>query len=176
MDLEGAGDLADGFAFPEQALGERSLVFTHLCRPSEADAALPRVGAAGTGALADEVAFELGDAGEDGHDHLAGMGGGIGPGLGNGLEAGAGLADGFDDLKQVAGGAGQPVEFPDRDRITRAELVEHAVEFGPVAVGAGELFAKDALAAGLLECFELEREFLVFGRDAGVADLHSQNI
>jgi hypothetical protein len=53
------------------------------------------------GTFADEVALEFGDAGEDRHDHLAGVGGGVGPRFGDGLKTGTGLADCFDDLKQV---------------------------------------------------------------------------
>lgn len=64
------------------------LIGIHLLRSAEANAALTSVGTARAGALPDEVAFELGDAGEAGHDHLVGVSRGISPGFGDGLEAG----------------------------------------------------------------------------------------
>jgi len=53
-----------------------------------------RVSPAGTCAFSNEVAFEPGDAG---HNHLAGVCGGVGLRFGDGLEAGTGLAYRFDD-------------------------------------------------------------------------------
>lgn len=87
--------------------------------------------AARAGALADQVAFELGDAGENGHDHLARVGG-VGLGLGDELEARASRADAFDGFKQVAGGASQSVEIPDRDRVAQTQLTEYTVELGSI--------------------------------------------
>jgi hypothetical protein len=43
------------------------------------------------------------------------------------LKPGASLADGFDDLKQVACGPGQPVKLPDGDDIAVSELIDHSV-------------------------------------------------
>ena len=82
-----------------------------------------RIRAAGSSSFADKIALELGDAGEDGHDHLAGVGGGIGSGFGDGLEPGFGVADRADDFKQVAGGPGQTVQLPDGDDVTFTQLV-----------------------------------------------------
>lgn len=163
MDAEGSGDVPDRFSLLQQPSGELELLVVHLLWPSKADAALARVGAASTGALTDEVAFELSDAGEDGHDHLAGVRGGVGPGFGDGLKPGAGLADCFDDLEQVAGGASQPVELPYSDDISVAELIEHSVQLRPVAVGSGDLFPKDFPASGLLEGIELKSQPLILG-------------
>ena len=59
---------------PAFALCKLALVFIQLLWPSEADHTFVGVRAAGSGAFADEVTFELGDAGEDGHDNLAGVG------------------------------------------------------------------------------------------------------
>ncbi len=123
MNVEGACDFADGGSFLQQSLGERQLLLVHLLRASEANTALLGVGATGTGAFADKVALEFSDAGKDGHNHLAGVRSGIGPRFGDGLETGTGLADRFDYLKQVTGGARQPVELPDGDDISVAELV-----------------------------------------------------
>jgi hypothetical protein len=66
VDAEGSGDLAHGFSFLEQALGEILLFLVHCLGPSETDAAFLGIGSAGSGTLADQVALEFGDAGEDG--------------------------------------------------------------------------------------------------------------
>jgi hypothetical protein len=128
MDAERPRDFAYGFALFDQSFGEFSLVFIHLQRASEADSPFMRVGAPGTSTLSDEVSLELGDAAEDGHDHLTCMGSGVGPGFGNGLEAGTGITDRFNDLKQVAGGACEAIELPDDDDISLAQLVDHPIE------------------------------------------------
>ena len=85
MNAEGTGDLADGFTFFEQPL--RQLLWSSFIffLTTEANSALLRIDPASAGPFSTEVALERGDAGEDGHDHLAGMGGGIGPRLGDGL-------------------------------------------------------------------------------------------
>jgi hypothetical protein len=85
------------------------LLFVHLLWSSEADAALSGVGTAGIGPFANEIPLKLGDAGEDGHDHFAGVGGGIRPRFGDGLKAGTGLPNQLGDIEQVAGGTGQTV-------------------------------------------------------------------
>ena len=59
------------------------------------------------------------------------------------MEAGASMADRLYDFEQVAGGASQAVELPDRDDIPFAELVEHPVQLRPFAVGSGDLFPED---------------------------------
>ena len=79
MDAEGPGDFSDGGSFLQEPSSELELFFVHLLRSPEANAALPGVGAAGTGTLANEITLEFRDAGEDGHNHLARVGGGIGP-------------------------------------------------------------------------------------------------
>jgi uncharacterized metal-binding protein len=61
-------------------LGEVALFGTHLLWASETNATFLRVGATCTGTLANQVALELGDPGEDSHDHLAGVGGGVSQG------------------------------------------------------------------------------------------------
>jgi len=81
VDAEGSGDFAHGFPFLEQPLGQIPLILVHLFGPSESNATFLSVGPAGSRALSDEVALEFGDAGEYGHDHLARVGGGIGPGF-----------------------------------------------------------------------------------------------
>ncbi len=132
------------------------MIFVHLLGASKADTALLRVGTTGTRAFSNEVTFELGDAGEDGHNHLAGMRGGVGPRFGEGLKAGTGLADGLDDLEQVTSGTRQPIELPDSDDISLAELIEHSIQLRSVAIGTRDLFPEDFAASGLLESIELK--------------------
>jgi hypothetical protein len=174
MNTKRSCDFANRGSFFQEPSGELQLLIAHLLRSSEANATLPGIDTSGTSALADEVTLEFGDSGEDSHNHLAGMRGGVGPRFGDGLEAGTGLANGFDDLKQVAGGTGQPVELPDGDDVSVAKLIEHSVQFGPVAVGSGDLFSKDFAASGLVKGLELKSQPLIFGRNAGVADFHEQ--
>ena len=50
------------------------------------------------------------------------------------------------DREHVAQGAQQPVELPDNDYITGAELMEEPQKLGPVPTSAGNLLAEDALA------------------------------
>jgi hypothetical protein len=45
-----------------------------------------------------------------------------------GLEASASIADSLDDLEQIAGGTGQPVEFPKGDDVALTKVVEHPVQ------------------------------------------------
>ena len=52
--------------------------------------------------------------------------------------------------------------------------LEHPVQLRSVAVSAGDLVAKDLVAPGLFQDFELARQLLVFGRDAGITNLRSQ--
>src|ERR1039458_1557408 len=92
MDAEGAGDLADGLSFLDEPIGEVSLLRVHLLGASEANTAFLSVGATGSSALSDKVAFELSYPCENGHDHLSGVRGGVGPRLGDRLEAGSGVA------------------------------------------------------------------------------------
>ena len=69
MDLEGLGDLANRSSFFDQPSHQFGLLSSELTRASEADSPGFRRVATGRGAFADEIPFELGDAGE--HRHLA---------------------------------------------------------------------------------------------------------
>ena len=76
------------------------------------------------------------NAREYGHNHLAGMGGSICPGLGKRLKPGAGFADGLHGLQEVAGGARQAVQPPDDDCVAFPELIQHLLEFRTLTAGA----------------------------------------
>jgi hypothetical protein len=63
-------------------------------------------------------------------------------------ESGAGGADPLHDVQHVFERARQPVELPDNDHVALAQLVEHAVQLGPVPAPAGGGFFENAAAAG----------------------------
>lgn len=62
--------------------------------------------------------------------------------------------------------------FPDGDDVAFAQLVEHSVQLRPVTISAGDLFAEELGASGLLESVELKSQPLIFSRDPRVAYLH----
>jgi hypothetical protein len=65
------------------------------------------------------------------------------------------IHDRLNNREQVEGGAGKPVDAGDDDHVVGMEPAEQLVELAPVGAGAAHLLAKDALAAGDLEPFEL---------------------
>jgi hypothetical protein len=62
VDAEGVGDFPDRFSFVERPPSEFALICIHLLWESEANATSPGVGAANSGALADEVSLEVRDS------------------------------------------------------------------------------------------------------------------
>ena len=140
--------------------------------PTETNSASFCFCATGPSALPNQIAFEFCYARENSHDHLAGMCSGVGPGLGNRLEAGTRVADCFHDLQEITGGARQSVELPDGYNVALAQLIEHPVEFRPVTVSPRDFLTKDSGAPGLFERFELNRQLLIFGGDASIAYFH----
>jgi hypothetical protein len=138
VDAEGVGDFPDRVSFFEQPPSEFALICIHLLWASEANATSPGVGAASSGALADEVSLEFRDAGEDGHDHFAGVSSGVGLGFGHGLKASASAPYTFYYFEQIASGTAQPVKFPNGDDIAFSKLIEHPVQFRTIATGASE--------------------------------------
>jgi hypothetical protein len=134
MDAEGAGRLTDGFSFVEESLGEIPLLNVHLLGAPEANTTFLSVGAPGSCALSDQVAFKLSYPSKNGHDHFASVRGCIRPRLRDGLEAGSSVADHFNYLEQIAGGAGQAIELPDGYDVTFAKLIKHPVQFGSIAI------------------------------------------
>jgi hypothetical protein len=82
---------------------------------------------------------------------------------GNGLKASASAPYTFYYLEQITSGTGQPVKFPNGDDIAFSKLIEHPVQFWTIAVGAGDLLAKDSPAPGFLQRFELKSQPLILG-------------
>ena len=143
-----------------------------LGRPPEAHAPSPGRGPTRARPLVDQRPLELGDPGEHGQHHPAGRRGRVGPGLAQRAQAGAGVAQQLGDLQEVAGRAGEAVEPGHDDDVALPDLVEQAGELGPVAPRAGDLLLVEALAPRLLQGRALEREVLVVGGHARVADEH----
>ncbi len=115
---------------------------------STADASFgPGGGDAGGGSLPDHGALELGERADHLHHHAAGRGGGVDV-LGDRAEAGAGIGDSLHDVQHVFQRARQAVELPDNDDIALAQLVEHAVQLGPVPAPAGGGLLEQAAAPG----------------------------
>jgi len=75
-------------------------------RPAEAHATLLCCFPTGPGTLTNQIPLELRDAGENRHDHLAGVRRGVGPWPGNGLEFTAGFIDRVHCVEQVPRGSG----------------------------------------------------------------------
>ena len=89
VNVEGFSDLGDGFPLLDEPPGEGLLLFVHLFWSPEANSAFFCIGTTGSGALPNQSSFKFGYSRENGHNHLAGMSGGVGPGLRNGLKAGS---------------------------------------------------------------------------------------
>ena len=69
VDVEGACDVADGFAFFDELSSEGALVGAQFGGTAEGDAASLGGTASFLGSRGDEGALELCDAGEDGEHH-----------------------------------------------------------------------------------------------------------
>ena len=70
----------------------------------------------------------------------------------------------------------EPVEFPDHQHVTLAQLIQQPVQFGAVPTSARCLLAKDALAPRCFERGYLRRGVLIVGRDPGIADQYCAKV
>jgi hypothetical protein len=127
-------------------------------------AAGPGGGQPGGGAFADEVAFELGQGGEDVEDELAAGGSGVDRLL-QAPEPDPALSQAGDGVDQVPQRPAQPVQLPHHEGVAGPELVQEGAIGADAAGGLGE----HPIAAGALEGVDLELGLLVGGGDAGVA-------
>jgi len=88
-------------------------------------------------------------------------------------ELAAGGLEAFEDDEQVFERARQTIELPHDERIAGAELIEQAVQLGPIPPSARRGLLEYFLAAGLSERADLRRGVLILGfGDAGVAEQH----
>jgi hypothetical protein len=96
--------------------------------------------------------------------------------LGERAEADATLVEVRERRDEVLQRAPQPVEPPDDERVTGAEMVERLGEARPVTLRTGSGVAEDAVAAGRCKRVELEVEGLFPGRNARVASKHKASV
>jgi hypothetical protein len=141
----------------------------HHRRSAAAAATGPGRGQPGAGALADQVAFELGQGGEHVEHQLAAGGGGVDRLL-QAPEPNPSLGQAGDGVDQVAQRPAQPVQLPHHQGVAGAQLVQDVVEGGPVGPGAAGGFGEHPVAAGALEGVDLEVRLLVGGGDAGITE------
>jgi hypothetical protein len=138
-------------------------------------AAGPGGGQPGAGAFADEVAFELGQGGEDVEDELAAGGGGVDRLLET-AESDPTLGEAGDGVDQLPQGAAEAVEFPDDQGVAGAELVQELLEGGPVGAGAAGGLGEHPKAPSRGEGVDLEVRLLIGGGDAGIAEQVSHGV
>jgi hypothetical protein len=120
-------------------------------------------------AFADEVAFELGQGGEDMEDELAARRGRVDCLL-QAPQPDPAVGQAGDGVDQVPQGPAEAVEFPDDEGVAGAELVQELGEGGAVGAGAAGGLGEHPIAAGVLEGVDLELWLLVGGGDPGVAE------
>ena len=150
--------------------------FLCLDRQSLRSAALPAPRSCGgkprLGALADQLALELGQGCEDVEGQRPLGGGGV-DGIVEALEADLGFVELVDDSDKVLEGAPQAIQLPDHQNILGPQRGHHLVQHLALGAGTGDHLLIDLLAAGLLEGIGLKIEALVLGADSGVADFNA---
>ena len=77
---------------------------------------------------------------------------------------------------EVAQAAGQPVEFPDDERVAILQHLEAAEQGRALGGGSCALVLKDFLAPRAFQRGELQGGILVLGRDAGATVFHASNL
>ena len=85
----------------------------------------------------------------------------------------AALMEVIEHSHEVAQAAGQPVEFPDNQRVAVLQRLKATEQGRAFSVGSCALVLKDFLASGFLQGGELQSRVLVLGRDAGVTVFHA---
>src|SRR5262249_29376159 len=107
------------------------------------------------GALANELALELGQAAEDGEHQLAVWCGGVGPGIAQALEARAAVGDLSEHVQQVPGRSCQPVEPADEQYVAFLQRLDGLGELEAIRASSRDLLPEDPLAAGELQLLDL---------------------
>src|SRR5579875_784786 len=92
--------------------------------------------------------------------------------LGERTEPDAALLQVVDDLHQILERAGEPVEFPDHQRIALAQHSQAGNQFRAVTAGASGLLLEHLLAAARRQGILLKRRVLVLRANASVANDH----
>ena len=122
------------FLVPHGGHGEAELGQGHFVRPAAGAPAGAGSGQRCLGALGDELAFELGQCGEDPEDELARGGGGVdGRALaGEDLDPDAAFCEVVDGVHQVAQVTAQPVRLPYQQGVPRIHALQAGSKFRPV--------------------------------------------
>ena len=133
-DAESGAQLADpGLALAHGGLGEAQLGRGHLVRPPPPAATRARGGQAGPGALADQLALELGQRREDAEHQPAGRRWWCRspPPAGEDSQPHAALGELVDEIDEVAQVAPEPVELPGDQDVAWAQRLQACVQPGP---------------------------------------------
>src|SRR5713226_4939733 len=87
----------------------------------------------------------------------------------------AALAEVSQHVQKVAQAAGQPVKFPDNERVAVLQRLEATEQGRALGVGSRALVLKDFLAPRAFQGGELQGRVLFLRRDAGVTVFHSRD-
>jgi hypothetical protein len=139
--------------------------------PAKPDLPLPRDLHPSGAALQQQVALELGQDGQDTHDHLSGRGARVDV-VHQGHELRALALDLFRNLQEVKLGPGEAIQAVDGGLIPRPEQVEHPPKLTAIPFGSGCLLAEDVAVvhASLGQGLKLKRPIMIRGGDARVAE------
>ena len=124
------------------------------------------------GPFANHGPFELSEGSDHLHHHPARRCSGV-DGLGEAAEACPGDLDLLHQVQEVFEAAAEPIQLPDDDHVSLAELVEHLMQLGTIPAATGGVFGEHARDPGVFERAELRGGVLVLGfADTGVTDVH----
>ena len=136
------------FRVGDQRPGLLEVLVRDRPRPAAHAAATARRIQARAGALANDLALELGDRAEHGKDQTPAGAGRIDV-LREDLEADAAPLQVFDRLEQLPARAREPVRFPYHQPVAAAHGLERGIKCRPIALRAARGFREYALAAGV---------------------------
>src|SRR5260370_8744941 len=125
------GDLAQGFAGGTALERLLALIVRQLALAPELDACGLRALAALAGALLDQIALKLGNCRKQRRKQPALRGGCIPQGIAERSKCRTGLADTFDQVKQLPRRASKPIQFRDQQHVPGLERGHQLAELGP---------------------------------------------
>ena len=176
MDLEQPRGIGGRLVALRYHLADFNLLLRRQFRTAAADAPLFAGGIQSSlGPLFEQRPFELGERPDHLHHHSACWCGRV-DGFGQTAESRSGFPKPLHNREHVAKRPRQPVEFPDYEHITLAQLVEQPVKFWPIPTSTGRLLPVDPLTSSGLERRHLDGGVLIVGGDSGVADLQCSNV
>jgi hypothetical protein len=132
-------------------LSQLLLIHTEFSRTTESDSSFSSGFSPRTCSLSYQISLKFRYTGKDSHNHFSSVSRRISPGFRERLKPPTSLTNCFHRFQEVASGAREAVEFPDRDRIASSNLIEHPPKLRLLAIAARDLFAKDLLATGFFQ-------------------------